>query len=276
MLYETVRPDLNQWIPQETVWVVDRNKKPLVSGRYYDGTFGGYSASGQVAPVYLVTEDDVYQWGTLTDRSINTGAYAWTQDSPTAGGGWVPTPNGTTATFSSNPAYEADSANIAIGTRVQFWMTDVADPAGTCKEWRFIQGCPSGSGSGSGGGGEGGANCSGVTLPTTIYATITDLGGLACLDGIVLPLTWNGNTYTGFINDACGGQNLSITIGTLVMGADFGTDSLLDLSCGNSNYIASQALDPVRNCRPLLLTVTMAADVAGGCGTGKVMVTITR
>ena len=43
---------------EELIWLVERNGALPLVGKRYDGQFAGHSASGAVAPVYLVNQDD--------------------------------------------------------------------------------------------------------------------------------------------------------------------------------------------------------------------------
>lgn len=55
-LYDTTQNSGSQFQSREKCWIVDRNSKTLVSGKWYDGQFVGFSASGPVSPVYAVDE----------------------------------------------------------------------------------------------------------------------------------------------------------------------------------------------------------------------------
>lgn len=56
-LHEPYRPNQSgTFTRQELVWLVERNEKPLQSGRLYDGQFAQYSMSGPASPIYIVNE----------------------------------------------------------------------------------------------------------------------------------------------------------------------------------------------------------------------------
>lgn len=54
--YDYTQNSGNKFRSQELVWVVERNDLQPLSGQRYGGQFVGYSASGPVAPVYLINK----------------------------------------------------------------------------------------------------------------------------------------------------------------------------------------------------------------------------
>ena len=55
-MYDTTKSSGTQYPNGELIWIIERNLKALSSGIQYDGQFVGHSASGPVAPVYLVND----------------------------------------------------------------------------------------------------------------------------------------------------------------------------------------------------------------------------
>lgn len=39
--------------------------------------------------------------------------------------------------------------------------------------------------------------CPGLALPDTLHLTLAAMGGCACLNGLVIPITWNGSVWKG-------------------------------------------------------------------------------
>lgn len=58
--YDATRVSGTAFVPAENVWIIERNERPLLSGRKYDGQIVGYAASGFAAPVYAVNEPGIF------------------------------------------------------------------------------------------------------------------------------------------------------------------------------------------------------------------------
>ncbi len=81
--------------------------------------------------------------------------------------------------------------------------------------WVFdsLQGCCDCPATPSGSTGNIAVDCCPVPLPSILCATIESVIGAAALDGLVVPIIWNGTSWIGFIDPAlCGGKSPGIAI----------------------------------------------------------------
>jgi hypothetical protein len=143
--------------------------------------------------------------------------YSWIEQEDLGDGLWGNLDGGRSGSFDLNPAFELNrNAFVPINNVVLLSPGFFDDDLGLT--FRFEYCCHaddggSGSGSGgsgshSGGGGGGGSTvvaCCASPVPETLYATIQNVSGCACLDGLVVPIVFNGlNMWAGQVA-ACTG-----------------------------------------------------------------------
>ena len=205
-------------------------------------------------------------------------AYAWQEMQPAGGGTWGVKPGGRTGTTGQNPAYERNAnTGVPIPTLAVLWpgFLNTTDPPG--QEYIFDLCCTttpahsgSGSGSGSGGGGTVTVACCPGGLPQTLYATLTNVSGCACLDGVVVAVTWNGGSWSGMSGSVCSGHTAFVDVlcteeGTWVIGVECFLDGVEDGA--GEDTVMTFTCDP--------LSVTTAEFSLSGCCTGSITVTVT-
>lgn len=99
LLYDATQLSGSQFVGLERCWVIERNAQAVTSGRRYDGQYVGPSASGQVAPIYAVTEYP------------SSGGGSSTPDPP--GSGAIPPPGITTTIQSGGTWYIGGTAFVS-------------------------------------------------------------------------------------------------------------------------------------------------------------------
>ncbi len=115
--------------------------------------------------------------------------------------------------------------------------------------------------------------CCPNALPTTLHATVQNVSGCPCLDGIVVPLTYSSATtsWSGGIA-VCGGSQIS-------MGFQCGISSCATAGLtGNFDgyNFTSATVDPGCSCSPPQMVFgNVVLNAASQCPSGVVKVTVT-
>jgi hypothetical protein len=99
-------------------------------------------------------------------------------------------------------------------------------------------------------------------LPDTLHATLSNLSGCACLDGLSIAIAWNGSGWSGNY-DAC-----SLTGNTISLNCVGGFWQLSGTGCVLFNTV----LQPGNTCSPP--NIVFSSNVSGCC-TGNITITIT-
>jgi len=123
-------------------------------------------------------------------------------------------------------------------------------------------GAGSGGGQGSGGGGSGGgtACCGGQeSVGSPITATVINLSNMACIDGAMATLTWNGLAWEGSTFIDCGMMN-SLTLSLVCADGNWN----LTYSFGDLCIPPGDVAQSTYSCAPL--AVTFDIDTGGLCG----------
>lgn len=119
--------------------------------------------------------------------------------------------------------------------------------------------CAEGSGGGSGGGG--GTDCCGgqESVGSPITATVINLSNMACIDGAMATLTWNGLAWEGSTFIDCGMMN-SLTLSLVCADGNWN----LTYSFGDLCIPPGDVAQSTYSCAPL--AVTFDIDTGGDCG----------
>ena len=176
------------WGAGSGTWKLRKNNSGYI-------VWGG--VNNEVAEI-VPSDEEPCRWARLTAHSGVTGAYAWVEVEPTAGGGWSTVAGGLSGSLVDNAAFEANSTCVAVGSIARICPTAI--PSGDGVEWRFVQCCPACSGSGSGSCSADFSGCTG--MPCTIYLSFS-YGGV----DYSFTLTWNsitGQFETDDNQEVCG------------------------------------------------------------------------
>ncbi len=115
--------------------------------------------------------------------------------------------------------------------------------------------------------------CCPPTLPATLHATLSGgVGGCSCLNGVIVPVTWNGSVWVGSVTNVCTGN--TVTLAFQCFGS--GVANLKMITGSNCGVTAFTGLPvtPTGSCVPL--NAVYSSGLPSGCCSGAVTITLTQ